>query len=126
MTVNIDKQWFVDLWTEKGLSLRKVAALIGMDPGALSRALNGGRGIKVDEVGKIATVLGVSRAEVLEHLGGEDTLKAGVAKDVVTNDRYRQFGFMKGLLTVEEGYDLTSPSDEDWHSGYLGEDRLNG
>ncbi len=33
------------------------------------------------------------------------------------------FGFMKGLITIEEGYDLTSPDDEIWDQGYLGEDR---
>jgi hypothetical protein len=30
------------------------------------------------------------------------------------------FGFMKGLLTIEDGYDLTEPSDEVWDAGYLG------
>jgi hypothetical protein len=30
------------------------------------------------------------------------------------------FGFMKGLLTIEEGYDVTKPSDEVWDAGYLG------
>jgi hypothetical protein len=31
------------------------------------------------------------------------------------------FGFMKGLLTIEEGYDITKPfSDEVWDAGYLG------
>lgn len=34
--------------------------------------------------------------------------------------RHPGFGFMKGLLTVEEGYDLTAPSDEIWDAGYLG------
>jgi hypothetical protein len=30
------------------------------------------------------------------------------------------FGFMKGLLTIEDGYDVTRPSDEVWDAGYLG------
>jgi hypothetical protein len=40
--------------------------------------------------------------------------------------RHSGFGFMKGLLTVEDGYDLTSPSDEDWEGGYLGRERQDG
>ena len=36
------------------------------------------------------------------------------------------FGFMKGLITIEEGYDLTSPSDEAWDDVYLCDDRLKG
>ena len=34
--------------------------------------------------------------------------------------RHPGFGFMKGLITVAEGYDLTVPSDEVWDAGYLG------
>jgi hypothetical protein len=30
------------------------------------------------------------------------------------------FGFMKGLLTIEDGYDVTKPLGEDWERGYLG------
>jgi hypothetical protein len=34
--------------------------------------------------------------------------------------RHPGFGFMKGLLTIEDGYDVTKPSDEVWDAGYLG------
>jgi hypothetical protein len=34
--------------------------------------------------------------------------------------RHPGFGFMKGLLTIEDGYDITKPSDEVWDVGYLG------
>ncbi len=35
------------------------------------------------------------------------------------------FGFMKGLIRIEPGFDVTGPfSDESWENGYLGEDRL--
>ncbi len=34
-------------------------------------------------------------------------------------------GFMKGLIKIEPGFDVTGPySDESWEAGYLGEDRL--
>ncbi|PSM17486.1 hypothetical protein [Nitratireductor sp. StC3] len=39
--------------------------------------------------------------------------------------RHRCFGFMKGMIKVQEGFDVTQPfSDEPWDQGYLGEDRL--
>ena len=35
--------------------------------------------------------------------------------------RHPGFGFMKGLLTIEEGFDITKPfDDEAWDAGYLG------
>src|SRR6187399_841696 len=34
--------------------------------------------------------------------------------------RHPGFGFMKGLMTIEEGYDVTKPLDEAWGDGYLG------
>ena len=36
------------------------------------------------------------------------------------SSRHPGFGFMKGLLTIEDGYDVTKPSDEAWDAGYLG------
>ena len=39
--------------------------------------------------------------------------------------RHPGFGFMKGMLTIEEGYDLTSPSDEAWDKGYIGSEAKN-
>lgn len=126
MTVNVDKQWFVDRWTEKGLTLRKVAKLIGVDPSALSRMLNGEREMKIPEIGRIATVLKVSSAEVLAHIEVPGALPEGVeAGDDVRISRHPGFGFMKGLIKFEEGFDGTGPyDDEPWDRGYLGEDRL--
>ena len=38
---------------------------------------------------------------------------------------YPGFGFMKGLIKIEPGFDVTGPfSEESWENGYLGEDRL--
>lgn len=38
---------------------------------------------------------------------------------------YPGFGFMKGLIKIEPGFDVSGPfSDEPWEEGYLGEDRL--
>ena len=34
-------------------------------------------------------------------------------------------GFMKGLITIKEGFDVSGPSsDESWDEGYIGEERL--
>ena len=37
-----------------------------------------------------------------------------------TSRRHPGFGFMKGLLTIEEGYDITKAAGEVWDAGYLG------
>lgn len=125
MTVSVDKQWFVDRWTEKGLTLRKVAKLIGLDPSALSRMLNGEREMKIPEIGRIAAVLEVSSAEVLGHIELPGASHEGVETgDDVRISRHPGFGFMKGLIKFEEGFDGTGPyDDEPWDRGYLGEDR---
>jgi hypothetical protein len=34
------------------------------------------------------------------------------------------FGFMKGKMTIEPGYDITKPIDMEWENSYLGEDRI--
>ena len=33
------------------------------------------------------------------------------------------FGFMKGKMTIEPGYDITKPIDVDWEEPYLGDGR---
>ena len=133
MTINVDKQWFLDRQAEKGLSLRKMAELMGIDPSALSRTLNGERRMKTSEVGKIATILGASGAEVLAHIEGKKAMAVLGAKtsDEFTPDHksarisdHPGFGFMKGLIKIEEGFDITGPfDDEPWDEGYLGDDR---
>jgi hypothetical protein len=38
-------------------------------------------------------------------------------------DRHPGFGFMKGLITIKPGFDVTKPfDDEHWDRGYLGGD----
>lgn len=125
MTINVDKQWFIDRWSEKGLTLRKVAKLMGVDPSALSRTLNGEREMKIPEVGKMATILAVSRAEVLTHIESDvrrQTIPAS-APAPLRISRHPGFGFMKGLIKFEEGFDGTGQfDDEPWDRGYLGGD----
>lgn len=48
------------------------------------------------------------------------------ARDRVPRQRHPGFGFMKGLIKIQDGFDVTkSFDDEPWDLGYLGEDRLN-
>lgn len=125
MTANVDKKWFVDRWTAKGLSLRKVANLVGMDPSALTRVLKGERKMKIAEIGKIASVLDVSSADVLAHVETRPA-DAGLAEaaEATRISRHPGFGFMKGQIKFADGFDGTGPyTDEPWDVGYLGEDR---
>ena len=57
--------------------------------------------------------------------------KSGISKPATTStsegkegaaSRHPAFGFMKGLLIVEDGYDVTKPIEETWEDGYLGVD----
>ena len=48
--------------------------------------------------------------------------KASTAKHPMPAEKKRKtiFGCMKGLMTIEAGYDFTQPLDEDWYGGYDG------
>ncbi|MEO5326366.1 helix-turn-helix transcriptional regulator [Mesorhizobium sp. CC13] len=117
MNISVDKFWFDEKFDQKGLSLRDVAKAIGIDPGALSRTLNGKRKISVVEVAKIATVLGVSQSEVLSHVtanvAGAKLAEREVDRTTrgAPNRRHPLFGCMKGVLTIPPGVDLTEPAD---------------
>lgn len=70
MAVSIYKQWFLDRMVERGVSLTSVAVGLGIDKSALSRALDGKRQVKPLEIGKIATMLGATREDVIRQLEG--------------------------------------------------------
>lgn len=141
----IDKAWFQDQMKERGLSLRGTAGRIGMDPGALSRTLNGERRMQVDEIHKIAEIFGTSASGVLLHLGSpndgstENTqawrrrgfmeeqvdFKGATAmndddKDHIVPPRGADplFGCMAGTLTLLPDVDYTAPADPDWGKVY--------
>lgn len=47
------------------------------------------------------------------------------AKDGQRRPLHPGIGFMKGLITIQPGFDVSKPfSDDPWDEGYLGEDRL--
>ncbi len=48
-------------------------------------------------------------------------LAPGDGAPAVRERRHPGFGFMKGLITIEAGFDVTKPfDDEPWDQGYLG------
>ena len=50
---------------------------------------------------------------------------SSAGKEGARRPLYPGFGFMKGLIKIEPGFEVTGPfSDESWEDGYLGEDRL--
>ena len=59
----------------------------------------------------------VEKAEVSQPGYGEEAQVE--LKDRTANPKHLGFGFMKGLLTIEQGYDLTTPSSELWFEGVV-------
>lgn len=74
MGLNIDTRWFQDRLSDRGVSQRKLARVLGLDPAAVSLMLHGRRKFTAREAVDIAGVLGVDVDEVLRHAG----LKRGV------------------------------------------------
>lgn len=66
-TVNTD--WFKEVLARKKLSQRALARMINVDNSAISLALRGKRSIKPHELHQIATILGVTVAEVMRQTG---------------------------------------------------------
>jgi transcriptional regulator with XRE-family HTH domain len=142
----IDKAWFQDQMKERGLSLRRMASRMGMDPGALSRTLNGERRMQVDEIRKIADIFGTSANGILRHLGsstdgrsaentgaghrggfmeeqvdfkGATTMNSDNKEHIVApRGADPLFGCMAGTLTLLPDVDYTAPADPDWGKVY--------
>lgn len=68
----VNADFFYDLLRDREISLRSLAKKIGLEPGALSLTLRGGRNMKLEEANKIATTLGVPLKEVLVNAGVEN------------------------------------------------------
>jgi transcriptional regulator with XRE-family HTH domain len=69
--IPIDRMWFRLALVRAGLrNQSEVARQLGLDKSAFSRTLRGERRLQLDEVKKLASVLGVPQDEVLRHAGG--------------------------------------------------------
>lgn len=142
----IDREWFDARLKAAGLSLRRAAADIGMDPSALSRSLNGKRRLQIAEADRLARVLGVPAALLIARIGGrgewsvplvaaeetppfvhdaegpkrKDREKAAGegATDKSSFRHHPVFGMWKGIVTLDPDYDYTQPADPDWGKVY--------
>lgn len=67
--MTIDTDWFQQRITDRQMSQRGLAKLMGIDPGALSLTLRGKRKMTLEEAAQIAVLLDVSTQEILERAG---------------------------------------------------------
>jgi transcriptional regulator with XRE-family HTH domain len=65
----MDKKWLRDKLQNKGISQRKLSALLGLDPGSMSRTVNGTRRLQVSEAAEISLIFGETLDEVLFRFG---------------------------------------------------------
>ena len=65
--------WFKMQFQKKGLSLRKVAAAIGVSPAKVSKSIHGYRHFKIAELAALARILDKSVAEIAYASGELDT-----------------------------------------------------
>lgn len=68
-SVYVDTHWFQAQLADKRLSQRKLAAMMGLDPAAVSLMLRGKRKMVAGEVAVVARLLGVPVDEVMRHAG---------------------------------------------------------
>ncbi|CAB5144577.1 HTH_XRE domain containing protein [uncultured Caudovirales phage] len=98
----VDTRWFKNRIADRHMSQRKLAATVGMDPGALSLAFHGKRKLSADEVSELARILKVDAAEVLTRAGaGAPTVRSDVTKEpVVTGDGNFEAEFMQKWVAL--------------------------
>lgn len=66
---NVDTKWFHRQFEDKGLSQRQAAKLLGLTSAALSLAMNGKRGILIEEAANLSLLLNVPVETVLARAG---------------------------------------------------------
>lgn len=101
--IDVDKKWFESRWLALGLTQNELARRVGLDRGALSRALNGGRHFKFAELKKIATVLNVPIVEVSEHIR-EPAAEVQTKRSSQSADAYHP-GFMEEQVESKDAVD---------------------
>lgn len=85
---NIDSAWFKNKLTEKNLSIRGVARLMGLNPSTVSLMIAGKRGMPHQDAQKLADLLGVSLVEIYRRAGKplsepKTTARLDLADDIV-------------------------------------------
>lgn len=67
--MEIDTAWFVTQLSDRRMSQRALARLMGIDPASVHRLLQGKRPMRFDEATQLARLLGVTVDDVLRHAG---------------------------------------------------------
>ena len=81
-------------------------------------------GYETQSVNTASGKLVFRRVRKVQHTGSEGGAPAAYASSQSPRGRHPGFGFMKGLIKIENGFDVTKPfDDEPWDRGYLGQDR---
>lgn len=142
----VDRAWFESRLSALRLSQKDVADRMGLAPSALSRALRGARHFKAAEIKRMAAILRVSEAEVLDRMV-EKPARAEPAKipprtgagvmegQAAFADRFEMkdendayivpprgadplFGCVAGSLTLLPDVDYAAPAEPDWERAY--------
>lgn len=69
--MTIDKRWFVEKIADKGLSQRRLAKLMDLDPSAITHIFSGKRKLQLSEAQQMSRCLGVPVDEVLQEFHDE-------------------------------------------------------
>lgn len=70
-SLKVDTRWFQNAIRNADLSQNRLAAVLGIDKGALSLMLNGKRKMTLDEAARLAEILNLPVDEVLAHAGAK-------------------------------------------------------
>lgn len=65
----IDTDWFIAQLSERRMSQRHLARMMGIDPASVHRLLQGKRPMRFDEATQLSRLLGVTVDDVLRHAG---------------------------------------------------------
>lgn len=75
--MSVNKRFFMDTMKDRQVSLREVAKKIDVWPAALSRSLDGKRKMQIPEAVRLAQVLNVPLADVLQNAGIQEAGAVG-------------------------------------------------
>lgn len=66
---NVNKRWFQNAFTSRGITQRRVAKHLHLDPSAISLMLRGKRALKLDEAAELARLLALPVEDVMAQAG---------------------------------------------------------
>lgn len=100
--MSVNTEWFRAKLTERHLSQRGLAKLMGLDSSAVSLMLRGRREMKLNEAATLAALIGVPAEEVLANLGVNLRSEGASVPVVGTMDEHAEihFGDSETLGTV--------------------------